>query len=252
MGVKPVGIVKPPIKVGIVRPPVQRPPIKVGIVRPPVIGIVRPPIGIKPIGIIKPPIKVGIIKPPFIGIIKPPIKVGIIIGIVKPPKHPHPFPIGILVPRPPRHPGHHWPRWPHCPRRPGGGYYPIVVGEPYPVMVPVAQGVTVYNLQCALPEGSEAQGLAAVNVNLMQTSDGNYQVFGNFLDGQQSEETVNTVARGSVTNELNLSLDSSDEILLQSKVDEQGTQFLQGKITLGGNSDQDGLACTLSVVQVNQ
>ncbi len=246
MGVKPQPI---GIKVGIVKPP-----IKVGIVKPPLIGIVKPPIkvgiiGIKPIGIIKPPIKVGIIGIKPIGIIKPPIKVGVIIGIVKPPKHP-PV-IGIIIPHPPHYPGH-WPRWPHCPRRPGGGYYPIVVGEPYPVMVPVAQGVTVYNLQCALPEGSEAQGLSAVNVNLMAMSDGNYQVFGNFMDGEKKEATLNTVARGTLTNELNLSLDGSDEILLQAKMDEQGTEFLQGKVTLKGNSDQDGLACTLSVVKLQQ
>lgn len=254
MGVKPqpvgikVGIIKPPvlgIKVGIIKPP-----IKVGIVKPPIlgikVGIIKPPVlGIK-VGIIKPPIKVGVIIGIKVGIIKPPVKVGVIIGIPFPPKHP-PI-IGIIIPHPPYYPGH-WPRWPHCPRRPGGGYYPIVVGEPYPVMVPVAQGVTVYNLQCALPEGSEAQGLSAVNVDLMAMSDGNYQVFGNFMDGQKKEDTLNTVARGTLSNELSLSLDGSDEILLQAKMDEQGTQYLQGKVTLKGNSDQDGLACTLSVVK---
>ncbi len=269
--IKPPGIVKPPFPVGIVKPPVGivkppvvgivKPPFPIGIVKPPVVGvkppvvgIIKPPIGIvKPpvIGIVKPPV-IGIVKPPVIGIIKPPVKPPVIIGIVKPPKPP--IVIGIIV-QPPHYPHYpKWPHWPHCPRRPypGGVYYPIYVGQPYPVTVPVTQGVNVYNLQCALPEGAQAQGLTSVNVNLMETADGNFQVFGVFLDENKEEANLNVMARGTLGNDVNLSLDGSDEILLQKMQDQAGNQFLAGKVTLKGHADQNGLACALSLVQQQQ
>ncbi len=265
-----VGIARPPVKppviVGIARPPVK-PPVIVGIarppVRPPVIGIIRPPV--KPpiiVGIARPPVKppvIGIIRPPvkppvIVGIIKPPVKPPVIVGIIKPPHKP-PIIVGIIKPphRPPHQP--HRPHYPHfpwpCPPivsqptwvTPPVNYVPISVAqEPLPV---VPNTVEAYDLSCRLAENTAAQDLLGVDAVLTRNGDDEFQVRGTVYNADESKATLATLAQGTFADRVDLQMQGGDQIFLEAVADTELQGYLRGKITLEGKSDNEGLLCTL-------
>ncbi len=241
IGIKPIGF-KP---IGI--KPIGFKPIGITPIGFKPIGI--KPIGFKPIGIKLPPKPIGIIGFKPIGI-KPFPPKPFPIGIKLPPKYPKwpTYPKWPHYPHYPKYP--HWPHFPHCTGGYGGVGYPIIeMAEPYPVqMASLPQGGVAYNLQCALPQGSQPQELAAVNVNLISTDGNNFQVSGVVSDANQQQQTIETQGRGGVDTQVSMRMSDDDELYLMAS-NGAGNESLQGTVRLLGRSDRNGLVCRLTQLQ---
>lgn len=129
---------------------------------------------------------------------------------------------------------------------------PYVPGQPFVPggEVEEDEGPSTYNLQCGLDAGEAVQGISSLNVNIKEMGNGQFQVWGNVINGQQQTKSMNAYATGTVDESIALTVaGEAGEISLRTETDDDEEEFMLGRITLAGSSDEEGLSCSLTELE---
>lgn len=84
-----------------------------------------------------------------------------------------------------------------------------------------------------------------MDVNLSDMGNGRFQIMGRMADASNKVLAVSATATGTLDESLALNVDGGGELTLRTEKDDAGEEFMLGKITLLGLSDDESLGCSL-------